>query len=197
MKGKRHLRPIAEALRPVMRLVLMFFYDSKHLKGRHFENGFGGYVWGFRSALAKNVLRLGKPMPWPTGLTCLVSNPQNIEFHPDDLNNFQSPGTYFQNMSAKIVLGRGVYIAPNVGLITANHRLDDLESHEVGQDIVIGDRSWIGMNAVVLPGVRLGPGTIVAAGAVVTSSFPQGRVVVGGVPAKALKSLGQSVKGGE
>lgn len=182
-------KKVVFSFRPVFRLALMLFYDSKYLTGRHFEQGFGGYLWGMRSVWAKNILRLGKPLPWPTGLTCIVSNPANIDFHPDDLNNFQSPGTYFQNFSGTIVLGRGVYIAPNVGLITANHRLDDLDSHEPGEDIVIGDGCWIGMGAVILPGVHLGSGTIVAAGAVVTSSFQQGRVVVGGVPAKVLKSL--------
>lgn len=186
-------------LRIIKNILLIFFslfYDRKYLQGRHFA-GNAGYAWCLRSIWAKNILRLGTPMPWPTSLTCLVSNPANIEFHPDDLNNFQTPGTYFQNMSARISIGKGVYIAPNVGLITANHDLNDLDAHQVGRDIVIGERSWIGMGAVVLPGVHLGPGTIVAAGAVVTSSFPKGSVVVGGVPAKLLKSLGRSEKVGK
>lgn len=197
MKNRSVLRTVAAVLRPVMRLLLMTFYDRKYLTGRHFEKGLGGYVWGFRSAWARNILRLGPPMPWPMSLTCVVSNPENVQFHPDDLNNFQSLGTYFQNFSAKIVLGRGVYIAPNVGLITANHNFEDLDSHEPGEDIVIGDGCWIGMGAVILPGVRLGPRTIVAAGAIVTSSFPQGRVVIGGVPAKVIKNLENSDKIGE
>lgn len=187
MKRRGAMRTVAVACKPVMRLLLMAFYDRKYLVGRHFEKGLGGYVWGFRSVWARNILRLGPPMPWPMGLTCVVSNPANVQFHPDDLNNFQSHGTYFQNFSAKIVLGRGVYIAPNVGLITANHNFEDLDSHEPGEDILIGDGCWIGMGAVILPGTCLGPGTIVAAGAVVTSSFPEGRVVVGGVPARIIK----------
>lgn len=189
MKKRKTFKTAALALRPIARLVLMLFYDRKYLTGRHFEQGLGGYVWGIRSAWAKNILRLGTPLPWPSGLNCQVSNPANIEFHPDDLNNFQSPGTYFQNFSAKITLGKGVYIAPNVGLITANHRLNDLDSHEQGEDIFIGNGCWIGMGAVVLPGVCLGPGTIVAAGAVVTKSFPQGRIVVAGIPARIVKHL--------
>jgi acetyltransferase-like isoleucine patch superfamily enzyme len=42
------------------------------------------------------------------------------------------------------------------------------------------------MNAVILPGVDLGPKTIVAAGAVVTMSFPSGNVLIGGIPARIL-----------
>jgi acetyltransferase-like isoleucine patch superfamily enzyme len=122
-------------------------------------------------------------------LTAVISNPRNIHFDPDDLNNFQTPGTYFQNFKGNIYIGKGSYIAPNVGLITADHDLSNLDSHQVGEDIRIGEDCWIGMNAVVLPGVSLGPRTIVAAGAVVTRSFPDGNVVVAGVPARPIKSL--------
>ncbi|MFH4151026.1 DapH/DapD/GlmU-related protein, partial [Acinetobacter baumannii] len=88
---------------------------------------------------------------------------------------------------AHIYIGKGSYIAPNVGIITSNHDLADLESHTEGKDVVIGDKCWIGMNSVILPGVVLGNGTIVAAGAVVTKSFKQGNIVIAGVPAKIIK----------
>jgi acetyltransferase-like isoleucine patch superfamily enzyme len=132
---------------------------------------------------------LAPPLPWPATLGLTISKPRNIKFHPDDLNNFQSPGVYMQNFDGVIEVGRGSYIAPNVGLITANHRIDRLDDHEKGRDIVIGEMCWIGMNSVILPGVILGPRTIVAAGAVVNASFPDGKVVIGGVPAKVLKTL--------
>lgn len=54
--------------------------------------------------------------------------------------------------------------------------------------IVIEDNCFIGVNAVLLPGIRIGPNSIVAAGAVVTKDVPP-NVVVGGVPARALMSL--------
>ncbi len=189
MIARRRLASLIRFVRPMLVLALLPFYERKYLAGRHFEHGVGGFLWSLRSIWAKNILRLAPPLPWPTAITCVVLNPRNIIFHPDDLNNFQSPGTYFQNLSATITLGKGVYIAPNVGLITANHKLDDLDSHEAGLDIVIGERSWIGMGAVVLAGVTLGAQTIVAAGAVVTSSFPNGRVVIAGVPARVIKEL--------
>jgi len=107
----------------------------------------------------------------------------------DDLNNFQSPGTYFQNFKGKIILGRGCYIAPNVGIITVNHDIENLREHAEAEDVELGDNCWIGMNSIVLPGVILGARTIVAAGSVVTKSFPQGAVVLGGVPAVIIKSL--------
>ena len=133
-------------------------------------------------------------MPWPTGLTCKISAPENITFHPDDLNNFQSPGIYFQNFKAHIYLGKGSYIGPNVGIITANHKIGNLDEHEDGRDVVIGNNCWIGMNVVILPGVVLGDQTVVAAGSVVTKSFPEGHAIIGGSPARLLKNNDSSSK---
>ena len=62
------------------------------------------------------------------------------------MNNFQGFGNYFQNFSAKIVIGRGTYIAPNVGIITVNHNLKNLDKHLPGKDVVISEKCWIGMN---------------------------------------------------
>lgn len=187
---KHIFKSLALRLRPLLMAFISIYFDKKYLTGRHFDLGFEGYFWALKSIWAKNILRLSRAHPWPTGMTCNLSNAKNITFHPDDLNNFQSPGIYIQNFKGKIHIGRGSYIGPNVGLITANHLLDDLDKHGEGRDIFIGDRCWLGMNAVVLPGVKLGPQTIVAAGAVVTRSFPQGRILIGGVPAKVIKSLG-------
>lgn len=82
-------------------------------------------------------------------------------------------------------------MAPNVGIITTNHDILDPGKHVPGKPIVIGDNCWVAMNAVILPGVVLGNGTIVAAGSVVTKSFPQGRCVIGGVPAKVIKLINE------
>lgn len=173
-------------IRSVVKFLLSAFFDRRHLSGRFFDETRGGYVWAVRSIWVNSVLRVGKPCPWPTAATCLISNPNNLRFHPDDLNNFQSPGTYFQNMSEVITIGRGTYIAPNVGIITANHLLSDLSQHSGGQPVTIGENCWIGMNSVILPGVVLGPRTIVGAGSVVTKSFIEGGVTIAGSPARPI-----------
>lgn len=172
-----------------IRWSLRFFFDKQYLVGRHFDGGVAGYVWALRAIWVRNILRIAPSMPWPVAVGCYISKPKNIHFHPDNLDNFQSPGVYFQNFSGSIYLGRGTYIAPNVGLITANHKPGALDEYDDGEDIVLGERCWVGMNAVILPGVSLGPDTIVAAGAVVTKSFPEGGVIIGGVPAKILRVL--------
>ena len=186
---KRIVKYIFWKITHLLKIFLMIFFDKKYLTGRYFDSSLGGYFFAFRSIWFKNILRLGRPMPFPTGLTCIISSAKNIHFHPDDINNFQSSGTYFQNFIGHIYIGKGSYIAPNVGIITANHQLNDLDVHADGEDVIIGEKCWIGMNSVILPGVKLGDHTIVAAGAVVTKSFPQGHIVVAGVPARIIKEL--------
>lgn len=183
---KKIIKPI---LLPILKLFVCMFFDKKYIQGRYFDNSFFGYKLALKSIWAKNILRLSVAHKFPTGLNCHISNSQNIIFHPDDINNFQSPGTYYQNFKGKIDIGKGSYIGPNVGIITANHIIGDLDKHEDGKDVVIGESCWIGMNSVLLPGVKLGNHTIVAAGSIVTTSFADGGVVIGGVPAKVIKRL--------
>lgn len=183
------VKRIANFLRPFGKLFFRIWFEEEYISGKYFNNGFSGFLWGFRAVWSRNILRLARPMPWPVALTCYISNPDNIKFHPDSLNNFQSPGTYFQCINAKIILGRGVYIGPNVGIITSNHDFRDLDLHSKGKDVRIGDECWIGMNSVLLPGVVLGNKTIVGAGSVVTKSFPNGGVMVCGNPAKVVRLL--------
>lgn len=114
---------------------------------------------------------------------------QNIIFDYHDLNNFMVDGFYYQAPNAKILIGYGTYIASNVGLITQNHDINNLDNHSEGKDIVIGKKCWIGMNSVILPGVILGDNTIVGAGSVVTKKFEEGNVIIAGVPAKIVRYI--------
>jgi acetyltransferase-like isoleucine patch superfamily enzyme len=172
----------------VVKAVGGLFFDRKYLDAPWVYTR-EGWRWVWRGIVWQKVFGFNRGLRFPASPFIRVSNGRNLEFDPADVRNFQSMGVYLQNFSARIVIGRGTYIAPNVGLITANHDLDDLDHHTPGEDIVLGERCWIGMGAVVMPGVRLGPRTIVAANAVVTKSFPEGNCIVGGVPAKVLREL--------
>ncbi|MFM7012631.1 MAG: acyltransferase [Betaproteobacteria bacterium] len=172
-----------------MKFVLSLFFDRQYLQGRHFDEGLAGYIWAFRSIWTRNFLRLAPSLRFPASYRTSISNDRNIDFHPDDLNNFQSPGTYFQNFAGKIQIGQGSYIAPNVGIITANHDPSDLDRHLPAGNVTIGENCWIGMNSVLLPGITLGPRTIVGAGSVVTKSFTEGYCVVAGNPARLIKFI--------
>ena len=174
-------------------LFAAMFYDTKYLQGKWFAGKLDGmcsvgWQWVTHDALSRIFTLNNRNSKFPVSNSCRVVCPENIEFHPDDLNNFQSFGIYFQAIG-KISIGRGTYIGPNVGLITANHNPKDLDEHQEPKGIVIGEKCWIGMNAVILPGVELGDNTVVGAGAVVTKSFPEGKCVIAGNPAVIKKKL--------
>ncbi len=123
---------------------------------------------------------------WPVHSTSTVINPNNVYCGIETCPGF-SPGNYIQALG-KIYIGDYTQIAPNVGIISANHDLYDNSKHIV-KEVKIGKYCWIGMGALILPGVVLGDYTIVAAGAVVTKSFPEGFCIIGGNPAKEIKKL--------
>lgn len=182
-------RVLLGVIAPLSSFFLKFFFDARYLRGRHFEGSLAGQLWGVRAVWVRNILRLDKTYPFPVGLGARISNARNITFHPDNLDNFQSPGLYLQNFAGHITLGRGCYLAPNVGIITANHDPLNPDQHLAAQDVVIGEGCWIGMNSVIMPGVVLGPKTVVGAGSVVTKSFEKGNVVIAGAPARFIKFL--------
>jgi Hexapeptide repeat of succinyl-transferase len=186
---EKNIKVILNFLRPVLLVFFSLFFEKKYLTGRYFDVKYAGILWGFRAIWQRNILRLAPPMPFPVAVGCVISNPNKIHFHPDDINNFQTNGSYFQNFLGEIFIGRGSFIASNVGIITANHDLYDLDKHQEPKDVRIGTNCWIGMNSVILPGVVLGPRTIVAAGSVVTKSFATGNCVIAGNPAKVIKQL--------
>lgn len=92
---------------------------------------------------------------------------------------------------APVTLGAGVALGHRVALLTSTHSVAGPERRWgglVAEAIVIGDGTWIGAGAVILPGVSVGAGCIVAAAAVVTADCaPNGLYV--GVPARRVRDL--------
>lgn len=89
----------------------------------------------------------------------------------------------------EIRFGDRVMIAPQVTIATTGHPVHaDLRAGgtQFSQPVTVGDDVWIGSNAVVLPGVSIGAGTVVGAGSVVTRSVPSG-VVAAGSPARIVR----------
>jgi acetyltransferase-like isoleucine patch superfamily enzyme len=85
-----------------------------------------------------------------------------------------------------IKIGYGVFIAENV-IIRDDDGHDIIDGRHVrSKPILIGDHVWIGTNALILKGVTIGSGSIVAAGAIVNKDVPP-RTLVGGVPARIIK----------
>lgn len=103
-------------------------------------------------------------------------------------NVFINSGCKFQDQGG-IYIGDRALIGHNVVLATLNHPLDpNKRSSLEPAPIHIEDDVWIGSGTIVLPGVTIGHGSVVAAGAVVTKDVPA-MTVVGGIPAKPIKKI--------
>lgn len=94
----------------------------------------------------------------------------------------------------EIRIGERVLIGPSARLYTPTHPLD-VETRRSGLErvlpITIGDDVWLGGSVVVCPGVTIGAGSVIAAGAVVTDDIPPG-VLAGGNPARIIRTLEKS-----
>jgi acetyltransferase-like isoleucine patch superfamily enzyme len=114
--------------------------------------------------------------------------PERLRIGPGSI---LGPGVTFC-LDAAITVGSAVSIGPRVLLYTATHSIGPssrrMHPGVVAQPIVIEDGVWVGLAAVILPGVRLGKGCVVAAGAVVTQNVPP-NVLVSGNPARVLEPL--------
>lgn len=96
-----------------------------------------------------------------------------------------------------VQIGDRVYTSPFTQIIAVNHVFDDpnrpfVEQGITAEGIIIEDDVWLGAGAIITDGVRVGKGAVVAAGAVVTKDVPP-HTVVGGVPAKPIKTIDGSV----
>ncbi len=127
-----------------------------------------------------------KSLYWPVHNSSVVTHSNRIIVGINSKAGTQA-NNYIQG-NGGIVIGNYVTIARNAGIISANHDVYDHTKH-YEKEVRIEDHCWIGMNVMIMPGVHLGPRTIVGAGSVVTKSFPEGYCVIGGNPARLIKEL--------
>ncbi len=102
--------------------------------------------------------------------------------------SFVNAGCQFEGFG-RIDIGRDVFLGPQVMILTSTHDIDSdgqVARMPSCKPVRIGDRCWLGARATILPGVTLGEGTIIGAGAVVTRDCKPGAVYVG-VPARQLR----------
>lgn len=91
----------------------------------------------------------------------------------------------FLDGRAPLTIGKQVDIASSVMIYNSEHDLDSVEFEARTEPVLIEDYVFIGPRAIILPGVKVGKGAVVAAGAVVTKDVASFEIV-GGVPAKVI-----------
>jgi len=135
----------------------------------------------------QRIFRVNSHVKWPVHWSSIVTHPNKIKRKSELPYLGHHAGCYIQANNG-IEIGVNLRYGPNVHIVSASHDILDYEKHIVTQPIVIGDNCWIGAGSIILPGVRLGNHVVVAAGSVVTKSFPDD-CLVGGVPAKIIKNI--------
>jgi acetyltransferase-like isoleucine patch superfamily enzyme len=153
------------------------------------------------------LARLGHDVVFEAGV--LIFHPENVEIGDDVyVGHYAILKAYHQNRlivgdgtwigqqcffhsAGGLTIGRNVGIGPGVKIVTSAHRLDDpdrpiLHSPIDFAEVVIEDDGDIGVGAVILPGVRIGKGAQVGAGAVVATDVAD-YAIVAGVPAREIR----------
>lgn len=92
-----------------------------------------------------------------------------------------------------ITVGDNVNVGSHVSVYTRQHDPDDPDFAEVGAPVTIGTYAWVSSHSVILPGVSVGEGAVVAAGAVVTRDVPP-YTVVAGVPAAVIRERARGLQ---
>ncbi|WNI21493.1 sugar O-acetyltransferase [Streptomyces sp. ITFR-16] len=118
-------------------------------------------------------------------------------FHAAFGSNVHIGDDFFGNVNLTFVddvdirVGDGVMIAPGVTLTTTGHPVHParrVDFARFSEPIVIEDKVWIGSNAVVLPGVRIGYGSVIGAGSVVSRDIPPMTVALG-TPCRVVREI--------
>jgi maltose O-acetyltransferase len=138
-------------------------------------------------AVRRTLLRLGGvrlgPVVW--GLeSCYFESEHVIIGAGSGVN----AGCWFEG-HGPIIIGRDCFIGPRVMILTSTHEISsdgEVAREARYREVRILDRSWVGARALIMPGVTIGEGTIIGAGAVVTKDCEPGAVYVG-VPARRVR----------
>ena len=164
--------------------VIRYTFSITFFKGLIYK--FGYYIHDHVAPISRMHIR-GNPRIHPTAsLRC----GQNIYLGLN--SHINQDCCLWASKNSKIILGDDVLMGPGVKIFSSNHNISDTETPMniqpfIEKDIVIGDDVWLGSNSVIIAGVNIGNGSVIAAGSVVTKDIPD-YVIAGGIPAKPIRS---------
>lgn len=164
--------------------LLLYYFFARHLPGSDTLYSFGSK--GIRRAVCKGIFKnAGQNINIEHG--AFFGSGRDIE-----IGNNSGLGLNCR-VSGPLVLGNNVMMGPDVIIYTQSHNFSrtDVPMNTQGdapkEDVSIGNDVWIGARVIILPGVKVGDGAILAAGAIVTKDV-EPYTIVGGNPAKVIKS---------
>ena len=150
---------------------------------------FGRALARLRGLVLKPIFKkMGKRVS--IGRFCHFSNPGQIE-----IGNEAGIGSYC-HMVGPISIGEQTMISDQVWAITVNHAFDDLDipigyqGCQPSRPIEIAQNCWIGIRVIILPGVKIGSGSVIGAGAVLRRDIDRDAVVIGN-PAITVRKRGK------
>lgn len=158
---------------------------------RGFAGGLIGYVYNdWIGKLPLQVIRRFFLRAWlgnfgvGTGVQmgCRFLNGRKVYLGNRNVINF---GCLLDGRRYQVRMGDDVSVGPEASILTLGHDPQSPDLADRGGDVLIGDRVWICYRAIILPGVTIGEGAVVAAGAVVSSDV-EPFAIVAGVPARTI-----------
>lgn len=148
------------------------------------SSGINPYDILFNYFIPQKIFLINGSVPWPVHHSSLVYDQHKIKIGKGVAPG-SMPGNYIQGKNG-IIFGNNVWIAPGVGIISANHDIDNYHKWKVSPPIEIGNNVWIGMNAVILPGIKIGDNVVIGANSLVNRDIPANTVAAGN-PCRVIK----------
>lgn len=153
----------------VLDFILMLLHFTTYIPSHFIRN----LIWRLVG------IKLGRHSTLHTGVR--VFDPRHIEIGEGTIIGYRT----FLDGRDKLIIGNHVDIASEVMIYNQEHDIHSQDFHPISEPVVIKDYVFIGPRAIILPGVTIGKGVVVAAGAVVTKDVPD-FTIVGGVPARPI-----------
>jgi len=166
-------------------MLKLFFYYAilSKLPSARFTPVFSNFrVWYFTKVMG---VMSKSANPAMVGCNVYIANGKRISIGGGCRIN---ENVYMENVE----IGDDVLIAPGVSMLSRMHEFSrtdipmSLQGYKKEKKIVIGDDVWVGRNAIILPGVNIGKGAIIGAGAVVSKDVAE-YSIVGGIPATLIR----------